>query len=113
MGFGTNGRTDWSLGLMAIMSRSWANQAAVWRKKSLLPGKFTNALLANVEFPMTTMAGWGFPSAGGVLGASAAAMGSGPLMSAFSSRAMMRPVAFITDRLLGDVRASGTKSQSF
>jgi len=83
-----------------------ANQAAVWRKKSLLPGKFTNALLANVEFPMTTMAGRGFPSTGDVLGASAPAMGSGPLMSAFSSRAMTRPVAFITARLLGDVRAS-------
>src|SRR5687767_8035562 len=96
---------------MLIMSRSCANQAAVWRKKSVLPGKLTKALLANVEFPNTTRAGRVFPSTGGVLGVKAPAMGSGPLMSSFSFKLTTRPFKSVSAQLFGEVRASGTKSE--
>ena len=55
----TNGRTDWSLGLMAIMSHLGQPSGRV--EEAVVAGKFTNALLANVEFPMTTMAGRASP----------------------------------------------------
>ncbi len=113
VGFGVNGCNAGSRGAMEIKSRSSASQPVVWRKKSLLPGKLKKALETKVEFPMTTMAGRGVPSSGAFFGASAAAMGSGPFTSSFSFRLTTRPCMFISAQLFGEVRASGTKSQSF